>query len=98
MVRIGTRSPAEVDAGEENSNESKDRTSTTTTTIDAHRDDGSIEAEVQQLHWEHRCIAQKVKTATRDKDFGAYDEDDQNREREREREYGTKVWCAAEVQ
>ena len=82
------------EAGEENSNESTDRTSPTTTTTDAHREDGSNEEEVQQLHWEYRCLEKEVEEATYDKDSDMYNEDDQNRESE----YRTKVRSAAEVQ
>ena len=42
-----------MEAEEENSNESIDQTFPPTTTTDVHRDNASIEAEVQQLHWEH---------------------------------------------
>ena len=83
-----------MEAEEENSNESTDQTFPPPTRTDVHRDNASIEAEVQQLHWEYQSIEKKVMEATRNKDFCEYNEDDQNRERE----YGTKVRCTAEVQ
>ena len=80
------------EVGEDNSNTSKERTSTTT--IDAYSEDESSEAEVQQLLCDLRCFEEEIQAAIHDKEFDGIDEVDQNRESE----YGNNARRAAEVQ